>query len=234
MLIRTRGIVFRSVKYGDTSFISDIYTEAHGLRHFIIGGVRKAKSPTGTALFQPGSALELVSYFRPDKNLHRIKEAKAGLIFRHIPLSIHKTAVQLFMAELCSKTIKESEPNQPLFDFLWQALILLDKTQQPVALLPHAFMCRLTAFLGFAPQTISGPADRFDTQSGHFSYSGTDKTGHIDQLNKLFQSDFGDPLPEAISRETRRAMMDTLMTYFAAHVAGFRKLNTPDIFGEIF
>jgi DNA repair protein RecO (recombination protein O) len=32
MIISSRGIVFRTLKYGETSLILDIYTEALGLR----------------------------------------------------------------------------------------------------------------------------------------------------------------------------------------------------------
>lgn len=38
MQIKTRGIVFRSVKYGESSVIADIFTEEKGLHTFIAGG----------------------------------------------------------------------------------------------------------------------------------------------------------------------------------------------------
>ena len=52
MLIKTRGIVFRAVKYGETSVIADIFTEEKGLCSFIGGGVRSARARMPFNLFQ--------------------------------------------------------------------------------------------------------------------------------------------------------------------------------------
>ncbi|MEO6932134.1 MAG: recombination protein O N-terminal domain-containing protein, partial [Chitinophagaceae bacterium] len=40
MILSTKGIVLRSVKYGETSLVSSIYTLSHGLQSYMINGVR--------------------------------------------------------------------------------------------------------------------------------------------------------------------------------------------------
>ena len=41
MLHKTRGVVFRFTKYGETSIIVNIFTELFGLQSYIVNGVRR-------------------------------------------------------------------------------------------------------------------------------------------------------------------------------------------------
>ena len=239
MLISTKGIVFRSVKYSETSFITDIYTEAKGLQSFIISGVRKAKATTGAGLFQPGSLLEIESYYQDGKKLHRIKEAKSGYPFREIPFSIHKTAVSVFMSELCSKTVQEAEANPEIFHFLWNSYVFLDNTKEPIANIPVSFMCKLTSFLGFKPQIPSGKTSFFDLRDGLFCESPNElewsKDGPtIPLLKEFFSSNINDAHSISCHRSDRKDILITLTKYYAFHINGFSKLNSPEIYGGIF
>ncbi len=239
MLISTKGIVFRSVKYSETSFITDIYTETKGLQHFIISGVRKAKSTTGASLFQPGSLVDIVAYYRDDKKMHRIKEARSAYPFREIPFSIHKTAVSVFISELCSKTVQESEPNSVVFQFLWDSYVYLDSTQESIANIPVSFMSKLATYLGFAPQIPKGEALFFDLREGVFCASPQEmewaKDGPIIPLLKsFFKTNINEAHTIVCQRSERTEILNTLTKYYSFHIQGFKKLNTPDIYGAIF
>ncbi len=239
MLISTKGIVFRSVKYSETSFITDIYTEAKGLQHFIISGVRKAKSTTGASLFQPGSLVDIVAYYREEKKMHRIKEARSGYPFREIPFSIHKTAVSVFISELCSKTVQESEPNSVVFQFLWDSYVYLDGTQESVANIPVSFMSKLATYLGFNPQIPKGNTPFFDLREGLFCASPQEmewaKDGTTVPLMKaFFETHINDAHQIRCRRSERTEILDTLTKYYSFHIQGFKKLNAPDIYGSIF
>ena len=129
MLLKTRGIIFRTIKYSETSIIADIFTEEKGLHSFIISGVRNPKSKVGSGLFQVMSLVEIVAYFKNDGKLNRIKEVRSAHIYQSIPFQIEKMAVGMFMAEVCQKSIKTAEENQELFDFLMEVFIFLDKTK---------------------------------------------------------------------------------------------------------
>ena len=53
MIHKTRGIVLRSVKYGETSLILTMFTELFGLQSYIINGVRMAsKKGSSKSFFQ--------------------------------------------------------------------------------------------------------------------------------------------------------------------------------------
>lgn len=235
MLLKTRGIVFRTVKYGETSVIADIFTEEQGLQSFIAGGVRAAKSRMAFGLFQPMMVVDLVSYFRENGGLNRMKECRAAEVFSAIPFDVRRGAVALFLAEICRKSIHEAEPNPELFDFLLENLRWLDATPHPIANLHLHFLLQLSTFLGFQPH---GEADSgevfFDLKEGLFSpvrplhplYLDPDDSARVLALLHV-------PLDQAhlvpLNRTERKALLQRLLQFYQLHVPGFSDVNTPDI-----
>src|SRR5882672_9774756 len=98
MTHKTKGIVLRTVKYGETSVIVAVYTELFGIQSYLVNGVRisSKKSPGKSALFQPSAILDLVVYHNDLKNLQRIKEYKWGWLYRTIFSDVFSNAVALF------------------------------------------------------------------------------------------------------------------------------------------
>ena len=149
----TKGIVLRTVKYGETSIIAAIYTELFGLQSYLVNGVRTSskKGPGRASLFQPGAMLELVVYHNDLKNLQRIKEFKWGYLYRHIFADILKNSVALFMVELLSKTIKQPEQNTDLFYFVEDAFTHLDESEQAVVANFPLFLCAAPGYPVWLP-----------------------------------------------------------------------------------
>ena len=64
MTHKTKGIVLRTIAYGETSVIAAVYTELFGLQSYIVKGVRQATKnrQAKTLYFQPGAILEMEVY----------------------------------------------------------------------------------------------------------------------------------------------------------------------------
>jgi DNA repair protein RecO (recombination protein O) len=77
---KTKGIVLKTVKYGETSVIVTAFTELFGTQTYLQNGVRTSnKKGQGKAnLFQPGAILDLIVYHNELKNIQRIKEYNRG------------------------------------------------------------------------------------------------------------------------------------------------------------
>jgi len=73
-LHKTKGMVFRTVKYGETSLIVTVYTELFGVQSYLVNGVRTStkKGPGRANLFQPAAILDLIVYHNELKHLQRI------------------------------------------------------------------------------------------------------------------------------------------------------------------
>ena len=237
MLLKTIGIVFRTVKYGETSVIADIFTEAKGLHTFIGGSVRTAKARMPYSLFQPMTAVEMVCYFREEEGaLNRLKELRAAEVWSQIPFDIRRGAVALFMAEICRKSIHEAEENRELFDFLLENLRWLDTTPHPIANLHLHFLLELSGFLGFQPQAEqeAGSEVFFDLKEGifhpvpplHPHYLEPEPTARMLALLRS-PVEWCHEIP--LSRTERKTLLHKLLQFYQFHLPGFSEINTPDI-----
>ncbi len=236
MLLQTRGIVFRTLKYGETSVIADIFTEEKGLRAFIGGGVRTAKARMPFGLFQPMMVVDLVSYFRDaDEHLNRLKEMRASEVFSQIPFDIRRGAVALFMAEICRKSIHAGEENPALFEFLLDNLRWLDSTEQPIANLHLHFLLHLSGHLGFQPEGEPAAAEVFfDLQEGVFLPTQPMHAQYLEPVQAMPLLELLDkPVHHchevALSRPERKALLNGLLRFYQLHVPGFSDIHTPDI-----
>src|SRR5688572_23398311 len=97
MLQKTRGVVFRFTKYGESSIIVNIFTAQFGLQGYIVKGVRSRSAKGKIALFQPLTLLDLVVYHRENANLMHIREAKCIHLCDNIHRDVRKTTIALFI-----------------------------------------------------------------------------------------------------------------------------------------
>ncbi len=239
MIIKTKGIILRSVKYSETSFITDIYTEQKGLQSYIISGVRSKRAKVSAGLLQVMSLVELVAYYRVDKQLHRTKEIKAAYIYQSLPFDVTKSAVGMFMAELAQKTIREQEENRPLFQFLYNSFHALDQSGQSVANRHLHFMLQLSGFLGFRPHgQYSTARPIFDLQEGQFLAEAPHHLHFLDEskssiLSQLLHIEIEKAYQLKIDRNTRQQLLRALIDFYRLHVENFKGLNAHLILEEV-
>jgi DNA repair protein RecO (recombination protein O) len=234
MLLKTRGIVFRTVKYGETSVIADIFTEEKGLCTFIGGGVRSAKARMPFNLFQPMTVVEMVAYHRENAGANRLKELRADTIWSAIPFDIKRGAVALFMAEICRKSIQEAEENRELFDFLLDHLRWLDTTPHPIANLHLHFLLGLSGYLGFQPQVPDEGDELFwDLKDGSFGASPLHAFTLEPEQTRQMLALLEIPLELAheiqMTRAQRKSLLQRLLQFYQLQLPGFQSVNTPEI-----
>lgn len=173
MLHKTKGLVLRNVKFGETSLIVTIFTEILGIQSYLVNGVRSAtpKNPYRASMFQPATLLDMVVYHSERTNLHRIREYRLSKIYADIYRNVHKNTVAIFMVELLTKCLKQPEENTVLYEFVEDAFIHLDQaTRQVTANFPLYFTLHLAHFFGFRIQDdYSDENNVLDLQEGGFS-----------------------------------------------------------------
>ena len=151
MLHKTDGIVLRSVKYGETSLVTTIFTSVFGVQTYMVQGVRSSKQSQNRAgSFQPGTLLDLVVYRQPNKNLQRIREFQAACIYNGMQEDVVKNSVVLFSVEVLLRLLPEDAPLPMLFDIANEYFITLDKV--PVASaanFPLYFIIQCSRVMGY-------------------------------------------------------------------------------------
>lgn len=172
MLLNTKGIVLRSIKYGEHSLVTTLFTAAYGVQTYMVQGVRSTKAGKNRAgFFQPGMLLDLVVYQQPNKNLQRIREYQAAYIYNTLQQDVVKNSVVLFSAELLLRLLPEHAPLPELFDFVFDYFIRLDATDsRSVANFPLFFIIRCSRDLGFELKgTYCAATPHLDLHEGGFS-----------------------------------------------------------------
>jgi DNA repair protein RecO (recombination protein O) len=233
MIYKTRGIVFRTVKYSESSVICKIYTEKFGLRSYIINSVRSAKAKTKAALLQPMSLLEMDVYHHEQRNLNRIKELRLFCSFNKIWFYPLKSSVGMFMMEVLNKSIHEEEVNEKMFDFITNKLIETDECEEISNDFLLKFLLQLSLLLGFFPNgKHSTPV--FDLMEGNFV---ADSSNHQHYISPVLAQQFSDLLHKEkteFTATTRRNLMRALLEYYQLHVPNFTKLKSLAVLEEVF
>ncbi len=238
MLIKTRGIVFRTIKYSETSLIADIYTEEKGLRSYIISGVRSSKPKVGSGLLQVMTILDLVAYFREDKDLNRLKEVKLHRAYQSIPYDVRKGAVGIFMIDIARKTIRGQETSPELFGFLFDYFTTLDEASHFSNVHLH-FMVNLTAFLGFQMGgNYSAQTPFFDLQEGIFTEYAPPhpfwmKPEFAEKLNGFIETELNSCHDIILTRMERKAILNNLLDYFKLHIEHFPEVLSHHVLEEV-
>lgn len=129
MLHQTRGIVLRTIKYGETSVVCSVFTELYGVQSYMVQGVRSSKTKGNKAgLLQPASLLDMVVYQKPQANLQRIKEFQTAYIYQSLQEYVVKNSIALFSVELLLRLLPEQAPMPELFAESMDYFKRLDKT----------------------------------------------------------------------------------------------------------
>jgi len=240
---KTKGIVLRTVKYGETSVIAAIYTELFGLQSYLVNGVRTSskKGPGKASLFQPGAMLDLVVYHNELKNLQRIKEFKWGYLYQHIFSDIFKNAVALFMVELLAKTIKQPEQNTGLFYFIEDSFVHLDKSGPNITgNFPLFFSLHLATIYGFRLSDEYTPQNSYlDLQEGEFVHEQPVHPYFLPEPYSFITSQFlktQQPHELAdiqLNQDARRVLMTAYQQFYALHIHDFGTMKTLPVLQEV-
>lgn len=240
MLQKTRGIVLKTTDYRESSVIAQLFTEDFGVQSYIINGVRKSRSRVHQNILQPLHLLELVVYHKQGANLQRVKEIRNHPAFHTIPLDIVKSTQCLFLCEVLFKCLRGQQAGDPrLFGYIFHSLELLDHQDKEVADFHIHFLFGLSRFLGFYPDSNQTNRKYFNLQDGSFTdqtpahpyYIGEPLTGLWYQLAcRGTEQTAGFSLRPAL----RKPLLDSLLEYYALHMAGFGKIKSLDVLHAVF
>jgi DNA repair protein RecO (recombination protein O) len=243
MLQKTRGLVIRSVKYGETSLVVTMFTEVFGIQSYMVSGVRKESVKAGmrASQFQPATLLDMIVYHHERHNLQRIKDCQWAVLYQQIFSDIRKNAVALFMVELLQKCLKQPDPQPELFYFLEDVLQDLDQATPMVAAnIPIYFALHLSHFFGFRMQdTYDEENTMLDLREGifvdeppaHPHWAGNQLSFTVSQFLKAQQPAELEQIP--MNREGRRLLLDTCLQYYALHVSDFGSLRSLPVLQEV-
>ena len=169
---KARGVVLHTIKYGDSSMVAYLFTDLFGRMNYMIQGVHSSRGRGNkAALFQPMFLVEFEGIEQPQARMHRMKEVRSLTPLSSLPFDVRKSTISLFMAEVLYRLIRESEANEPLFDFVCRSVVQVDRMTEGISNFHLWFLVQLSAYLGFYPGNEPIPNGYFDIRGGVFTPS---------------------------------------------------------------
>jgi DNA repair protein RecO (recombination protein O) len=243
MIHATKGIVLKTVKYGDTSIITTVYTELFGVQSYIVKGVRQStKTSAGKAgFFQPAAILDMEVHHNELKNLQFIKEYQWGYLYDKVLFDVVRNTIAQYVIELVLHSLKQPEANPEMFYLIEDTLKQLDRGSETLAAnLPLYFTLHLGSELGFHFHGNYGPLTPvLDLQEGMFIAEQPLHPYYLDGHSAKITSDlsslsfYNDLEQIVLNRTNRRELLVAYQTYLALHIQDFGELKSFSILQEI-
>lgn len=240
MITKTQAVALHHIKYSETSIILTAYTEVFGRLSFMLKGVRRKNSRMPLNIFQPLFLLELDVYYKEQRQLQKIKEARNAYPFQTIPWDYRKRTIALFMGEVLYKTLQEEESSPELFGFLFNNIKILDRKEKGIGSFHIYFLTHLTRYLGFFPHNNYSHSNTcFDMQNGSFTTLKPVHNHYFEYpLSKKFHEmlKLSDNQHESISlnRTERLQLLHGLLDFYYLHIPGMGHIKSFEILKEIF
>ena len=182
MKYKSRAIALSYLKQGESSIIAKIFTEEKGLQSFIVKGVRAKKTKKKLGLFQPLQLLNINATLINKNSLQYISEI--SIVHNQVSdgIDMKKNFISIFVAEVMSKVLLETEKDKALFKFIWELKNNLSNYEKINPNFPLIFLIGLSEQLGFLPSKDQIDGDYFNLEFGEF-------TNNQQQLNHFIKKE---------------------------------------------
>lgn len=236
-----RGIVLRTVKYGDASQIVDVFTEGYGRRSFMASVARAKRAVRSVSFWRPLSMVEFEAELRPNAGrLPRVANARTYYNYADLTFSPVKSTVALFLAEFLSAALREEKDNLPLYRYVEYSLQWLDLASEPAAVANFhlSFLMHLSRFVGIYPN-LEHPDNYFDLLAGAYCdrqpfHAHFLRNPEARALPTLFRMDYFTMHLFRFTRAERQRILQVLNEYYRLHVPNFPELKSLEVLQEFF
>jgi DNA repair protein RecO (recombination protein O) len=233
MLLNTKSIVLRQVKYGETSLIITLFTEAFGMQSYMLKGIRNDKSKRA-GLLQIGSLLDIVAEHKPNRQLQHLKEFRPSYLYDSLHEEVIKNAIAIYSVELLQKLLPKEEEMQSLFLFTESFFKSLDTLQLNfIANYPLYFTIQCGKFFGYNINgAYSATTPYLDVQNGIFvsqppSNSSILYKEDVPALSAIIQTEHLEEVHQiSLNAATRGRMLDWYIQFLQHHTQHLANLKS--------
>ena len=240
MLHKTRGITLYKLNYNDIYSIVQLYTEEFGPVSYLAAKSKGKKTRIPKSLFYSLSVLDIEVEHQNLRDIQRIKEAKIHAPFSSLLINPIKSAISIFLAEFIGKVVKDAQPNQLLFDYIFHSIQIFDLLERDYANFHLVFMIKMSRFLGFYPD-VSGykMGMFFNMQDGvftnykpldtHFLNPNESKVFHL-----LLRMNYENMHVFRFSRHERKEIVCKILEYYRFHLSHLSEIKSLEVLHEVF
>jgi DNA repair protein RecO (recombination protein O) len=146
---RSKGIVLRSIRYGEADRILDLYTRDAGLVSAIAKGIRRTRSRFGARL-EPLSCVDFVAYH--GRSLDTVTQAEVLRSFHGVREDLARLDAAAGMVGSVRALSGGDEADRRVFNLLYNGLDALERRDSGFGSIEAAFGLKLSMLAGYAPQ----------------------------------------------------------------------------------
>lgn len=237
MVKTEEGIIFRNLKYGESSVILDLFTPTLGIKSFIVSGIRTRSGKNRSSMVQILNIVQFVYYQKAQReSLWRINEISFNHIYKNIPFDVLRSSVAVFLLEICRKSLRQSDDNKLLYEFLKSQLVQLDKDQVEIKHFHIRFLIQLSQLLGFGiSNNYSSDACYFNLGDGSFHRFKGDERYFIDEEASLFMHYYLKNQPDIeIPKNYRKIILSCMVDYYRFHIHEFGQIKSLEVLYSLF
>lgn len=236
---KARGIILGTLKYGEKGVVVHMLTDVCGRQSYMVQGVRPTAKGSKMALLQPMFAVEFEGLTSSKMSMHRLKELAPGIVLQTTPFDVRKSTMALFMAEVLYRLVRENEPTEELFNFVWGSVAALDAIDEGIANFHLWFLANLSRPLGFSPDNSYTDGAWLDIRDGHFtphalmpSMALTPENARL--LHDMLECDVRYLGEIGLNRTQRVEFLEAMLKYYAYHLDTIRSVESIRILKEVF
>ncbi len=168
---KSKGIVLRSIRYGEADRILDLYTRDAGLISAIAKGIRRTRSRFGGRL-EPLSCVDFMAY--GGRNLDTITQAEVLRSFHGVRENLARFEAAGDMVGSVRALSGGDEADRRVFNLLYNALDALEERESGFRAVEAAFSLKLAILAGYAPQLdacMGCEKELADAETGHLYFA---------------------------------------------------------------
>ena len=167
MNYESRAIALLNHKYGEGAVIAKVFTEEYGLKSFSVKRNKSKKSKNKILLLDKMNLLTINAKNNSKKEIQYLSEINLAYAYQNT--SLKNKLIRLFIAEVLSKALIDSERNINLFQFIWNTNTQIDNLENVNNNFCIIFLIQLSDFLGISPSTENIDLPYFNLNSGNFT-----------------------------------------------------------------
>ncbi len=233
MIAKTEAIVLRSRKFKETSLIVQLYTLDKGKCDFIVLGGR-GKAALQHTRFQPGSIIEIIYYYKDNRQLQKITESSSVVIYQRLQQQPQRMLYLMLLVEIIELTVADQDPDNRLYALVRQTLLTLDMAEVPLFETFMLFLVTLCRVLGFGIEDISESSTTvwLNVEFARIEAASSEKAQpEVLLLRELLnQGTFS----SNILPSSRKILIDLMIEYIFHHVATHLRPRSLAIFQQLF
>ena len=241
---KSKGIVLRSIRYGEADRILDLYTKDSGLVSAIAKGIRRTKSRFGGRL-EPLSCVEFLAY--EGKTLDTVTQVEVLRSFRGVREDLTRLEAAGGMIGVIRALSGGDEADRRIFNLLYHALDALESREEDAKSIEAAFGLKLSILAGYTPRLdacVNCDRSPDEASDGDLPYFAPPLGGVLCADCRSASSDSFPLPPEALAalqslvvRPVREALVENRLeesvrrvvsSHILAHAPGNTALATPD------